>query len=245
MKHLKIAGLCLVSMFVVSMAFSATASAGVWEHCTKGNDSGVSKFFDHNCSSLGVIEPNEWEWKEVKNTEEVRLKGSLRLKDTGTLVGTAEVECSGEAVGTVGHERLARINEIRTSAAQCRQIAVCENIEFAEATHLPWQTEVYQTEGKKLEKLIGTTNGEPGWKVECKAPIVGLITDECEQEPGKSESILLQNKSTEVKSVDELLVLATFQHLRKIDCSVGGKEKGEITGSLAILQANGWGLRVS
>jgi hypothetical protein len=240
----KVAGLCLASMLAVSMAFVATASAApVWEHCTKGAVSGLTKWENHNCSTISS-EPskNEWQWKEVNNTEEVRLKGSLRLKDTKTLAGTSEVECSGEGVGSVGPANHDRITEIKTSAAQCRAIKVCENVEEAEARNLPWQTEVFETENKVLDKILSTGNGEPGWKVTCKAPILGKTTDECLQEGAANfESILLENKATGT----ELLVLATFQHLRKAKCSQGGKESGEVTGSLAILQANGWGLRVS
>ena len=88
--------------------------------------------------------------------------------------------------------------------------------------------------------ITNSGNGEPGWKIECK--VLGISKeDECLVEAGKPESVLLENKN----SSGELLVLATFQKLRKIKCSVGGAEAGEQTGSLALLQANKQGLQVT
>ncbi len=243
MKHLKIAGLCLVSMFVVSMAFSATASA-TWEHCTKGAVAGLTKWTDHNCSTASGT--GEWQWKAINNTEEVRLKGSLKLTDTKVpIVGKVSAECSGEGIGAVGPGQLGRVNEIKTSAPQCRKLENCEEVVSAEAVNLPWQTEAYNTEeGKHFNRLSGTGNGEPGWNISCK--VLGIVkADKCVQEAAAPESISLENKSTVVGSETELLVLATFTHKTKANCEVGGAKAGEVTGNLATLQANGWGLRVS
>ncbi len=242
MKSIKIAGLCLVSMFVVSMAFSATASA-TWEHCTKGAVAGLTKWTDHNCSTASGT--GEWQWKAINNTEEVRLKGSLKLSDTKVpLAGTVSVECSGEGIGSVGPGQLDRINKIETSPPQCRNIAKCEELKKVEAVDLPWQSEAYNTEGKHFDRLVGTGNGEPGWNVECK--VLGVTkADICLQEAAKPESIALENKATVVGSETQLLVLATFSGKEKANCEIGKEKAGEVTGSLAILQANGWGLRIS
>ncbi len=245
MKHLKIAGLCLVAAFAVSMVVSATASA-TWEHCTKGAVAGLTKWTDHNCSTASGT--GEWQWKAINNTEEVRIKGSLKLSDTKVpIVGTVSAECSGEGIGAVGPGQLGRITKIEVSAAQCRPLTNCEKVEAAEASNLPWQTEAYNTEGKHFSNITGTVNGSPGWNVSCK--VLGINKpDKCVQEEGAGktlESILLENKATVVGTETQLLVLATFLHLQKAKCEVGGERAGEVTGSLAILQANGWGLRIS
>ncbi len=244
MKHLKIAGLCLVAAFAVSMVVSATASA-TWEHCTKGAVAGLTKWTDHNCSTASGT--GEWQWKAINNTEEVRIKGSLKFSDTKVpIVGTVAAECSGEWIGAVGPGQLGRINKIEVSAAQCRPLTNCEKVEAVEAVHTPWQTEAYNTEGKHFGNLT-TTGGTVEWSISCK--VLGIVkADECVQEEGVGktlESILLENKATVVGSETQLLVLATFQHLQKAKCSIGGEKAGEVTGSLAILQANGWGLRIS
>jgi hypothetical protein len=240
MKHLKIAGLCLVSLLAVGMALTGTAQAR-WEQCTKGvaNSEPPTKWTSNQCSAASKA--GEWNWREVSSTEEVRIKGSIKMVDTKTPAGTSEVECSSEAVGSVGPGQVARITEIKTSAAQCRAIKVCENVEASEARNLPWQVEVYDTEGRTLSKYMGTGHGETGWKITCKEPILGSVTDECVVETGKPESARLENEA----SGTELLVLATPQQLTKQKCTQGGAKSGEITGKTAILSANGSALRVS
>jgi hypothetical protein len=246
MKSIKIAGLCLVSMFAMSMAFSTSAFAG-WEQCTKGV-SGVlpTKWTNHLCNEAASSNAGEWEWREVNGTEAVIIKGSLLLKDTKASTGS-EVECYGEGKGVVGPKTLDRIEAI--TVVGCRAIKVCEaGTATATAVNLPWQTEVYQTEGKKLESLTEGVSGSgkrPGWAVTCKVPILGNVTDTCTAEG--PESLLLENKGTKrgASNEIELLVLATFQHLRIAECSIGGPKAGLVEGSVAILKTNGWGLRVT
>ncbi len=239
MKHLvKIAGLCLASMLVMGMALTGTASAAPhWLVCLAAHSgTTTTKWEDGQCSkALGT---GSFEWSELTTTEAVRTKGSLLLRDTSSLI-KAEIECSGESVGSIGPAKYGRINEIIVSPAQCRGIKNCTTVEKIKVVDLPWQTELDETEGRISQTLSSTGNGEPGWEVEC---LVGSnkINDVCSQEAGKPESVSLENKATGT----ELLVLATFQHLRKIKCSAGGKESGEVGGSLAGLVI-GRGLRVS
>jgi hypothetical protein len=233
------AGLCLALVLATASALSATASASAsWEQCTKGT-SASTKWTTHSCTTASGS--GEWQWREVSTTEEVRLKGSLKLTDTKVpIIGKVSVECFGESTGAVGPGSHGRITKVEISAAHCRNVENCEEIKEPEARDLPWQAESYQTEGKVFQKLTGAGSGEPGWKVTCK--VLGISkSDECLTESSKPESTLLENKSTS----GELLVLATLQHARKAKCSVGGAEAGEVSGSLAVLQANGSGLRVS
>jgi hypothetical protein len=245
MKYFKM-GLCLAAMFAMSMVASATASAApVWEHCTKGPvNAQPTKYSEHGCSTLAQS-TGEWNWREVNGTEEIRIKGSLLLSDTKVpIVGTVSIECSGEGEGFVGPKNHDRITKIETSPAQCVINKNCEKIEAVEARDLPWQTEVYETEGKQLDNISAAGAGEPGWKVECK--VLGLVEEDiCTQEASKPESLVLLNKATTVGTETQLLVLATFQHLRKAKCKVGGVESGEVKGSVALLQVNGWGLKIS
>src|ERR1700689_1479072 len=133
MKRLiKIAGLCLASTFVMGMALAGTAQAK-WEQCaTEKAAAAATKYETNQC--LKVQSGGKWAWQEVTGTEEVRIKGSLKLTTTGVpIVGTVAVECSGESVGAVGPGQLGRITSVSTSAAQCRNIENCEKIEEAEA----------------------------------------------------------------------------------------------------------------
>ena len=82
--------------------------------------------------------------------------------------------------------------------------------------------------------------GKPGWKVKCR--VLGVTeTNECTQKAAEPEIIELKNKLT---GTTELLVLGTFLAAHEASCTVSGT-KGKVTGSLSILKANGWGLRVS
>jgi lysophospholipase L1-like esterase len=235
--QLQLIGLSLLAALAMSMALAATASATkqVWEQCSEGGS--VTKYTEHQCKAASGT--GKWEWNEISGTEGVRLKGTLRLKDTKVpVLGTAEIECNGESAGVVGPGKLGKITEVKITATHCKAIKVCEEVKAFEARDLPWQAELYESEGKQHDKLIGDGKGEPGWKIECKTAL-GTQTDECLTETEKPESVLLENKLTN----GELLVLATFQHLRKAKCSQGGAEAGEVTGGLAISKTNGSGLR--
>jgi hypothetical protein len=234
-------GLVLVSMLAVCMAFSATASAN-WEHCTKGPvGAAPTKYTESGCSTINQS-TGEWNWREVNGTEEVRTKGSLLLRDTKVpIVGKVAIECSGEGTGDVGPKTFARVQKISTSPSQCRNIENCEEIKKAEARNLEWQIVLGAKEaGGRIGIIENAGSGEPGWEIECKVLGVPAV-DKCVQEAGKPESVLLVNKN----SSGELLVLGTFQKLRKVECSVGGVESGEVVGSIAILQANKQGLQVT
>ncbi len=252
MKHLKIAGLCLAAMFVMSMAISSTASAaGVWEQCSEGGS--ATKYTEHQC--LKAEGSGKWQWNEVKNTEPIRILAmTLTLSDEKTLLGVSTVRCGHpaeleEAVGSVGPGGKGRITvaHVKEPKKECEAVKVCKagEVNKVAGVDLPWQTELFLTEGKLQTHIEGTGNGEPGWEVECNT-IGGDKTDICKQEAGKPETLTLENvKSKNAAGEESLLVLATFLKKFKADCSEGGKESGVVSGQLAILKENGWGLRVS
>jgi hypothetical protein len=255
MKHLKIAGLCLAAMFVMSMAISATASAaGVWEQCSEGGT--ATKYSEHQC--LKAEGTGKWQWNEVKETEGARiLTMTLTLKDEKTLLGVSAIRCDhpseegGE--GSLGPKGIGRITkaEVKKPETECTVLeGGCKagEIKIVKGVNLPWQTELFETEKSLQTHIEATTAGkEPGWEVECNT-IGGVKTDTCLQESGKPETITLVNvASTNSSGEKELLVLGTFlkKTTSKAKCSEGGKESGVVSGQLAILKSNGWGLRVS
>jgi hypothetical protein len=235
LKSIRIAGFCLVAMFAVSMFVSANAMAN-WEQCASG--AAGSKWETNQCTKVGGT--NNFGWQEVTGTEEVKVKGTLKLLDTKTLAGVSEVECTGESKGAVGPGKFGRISSVSVEAKNCRAIKVCEKVEAIEARNLPWQLEAYNTEGKKLSKLTAAGSGEPGWKVTCKT-ILGTKSDECIAEVNEPESLLLENRTTN----GELLVLDTFQALRKAKCTEGGAKSGEVKGSVGVLKTSGAALRIA
>ncbi len=248
-----IAAACFASVLMMSMALASSASAApVWEQCSEGGS--ATKYSEHQC--VKAEGGGKWQWNEISNSEEVRIKGSLRLTSTNVpIVKKVVIECSGESVGFVGPGIHGRITEVKTTPAQCKNIENCEKVEKIEAVHLPWQTE-NTTVGTSVVALLKSVKpekgNEPGWAATCK--VLGNVeSNVCESEVGLPESLLLSNKETLNGSTKELLVLATFQQLRKAACTLGGKETkeaGSVSGSLSILKLpvgteGPWGLRVA
>src|ERR1700757_3848123 len=96
MKLLRIVGLCLTAMFVVSMFAPAGAAAAkpIWEECSSGSPAGT-KYTTNQCGTASAA--GTFAWQEPATTEKVVIKGSLLLKDTKTTLGESAVECSGES----------------------------------------------------------------------------------------------------------------------------------------------------
>jgi hypothetical protein len=237
MKHLKIAGLCLVSMLAASMAYSATASAAnpVWEQCTETGT--TTKYSENQC--VKAEGGGNWAWQEIKGTEKVTNKGSLILKDTKTLVGTVEIECLIEGEGIVGPVKLGKIEKVKIEPKGCRAIKGCESIKSVEARDLPWQTEIFETEGKPSTNLTQDGNGEPGFKIAC--PVLKLEeTDECLQEKALSGGLLTILSITRI-----LLVRYAVPPTPNAKCSMGGEKSGEMEGFIGNATVSGLGLRVT
>jgi hypothetical protein len=245
MKSIMSAGLCLVAMLVVGMVAAGTASAApVWEHCeTEKINTTVSKWTTDQCTTASSMAAAGFSWQEVKGTEAVRSHGSLRLSDE-TLGVKVEVLCSGANTGSVGPGKFDRIEKI--TEIQCVEGKNCEKLDkTAEPRNLPWQTELVEPKaGEVRDHITNGGNGEPGWAVTCTVPVLGEREDVCTTEKGTT--VL---KNTVTKGVaGELLVLADFEkpvEEEKANCTVGGTKKGEVLGSIAILQASGQALRIS
>jgi len=234
MKSIKIAGLCLVSMCVMSLAVASTASAvPIWEGCLE--TSTTTKYTSNSCVTAGA---GKWGWAEIANTDNVRGLGlTLRLKDTATGVA---VVCPDTAepveTGTVGPGRFDRIEtaEVIKPANCIRTEGLCPSLEKVEGINLPWQTSLIEENGKIFDVIEATEAGkEPGWRVRCSG-----VTDECKSSGGRNEKTLMTNELT--KGVQ--LVKANFQNAAKGNCTLaeskGQKETAELTGDAAILLAN-------
>jgi hypothetical protein len=227
------AALCCASVLAMSMALAASASAVHWLECQKGASG--TKYTSSQC--VTASSSGEWAWSTIPSgaTETVRLRGTLRFYDTKREL---ELQCAFEWSGLISSKATGEITSL--GHPTCEGIKVCELESDTEFFHLPWTTELTETESKTLVLLKGGTGGEPGWKFKCRIDDIPE-DDECNQEEKKPESLLGENKNT----AGELLVLATFQTLRKWNCTKGGAESGKWEGSLAILKVNGAALRLS
>jgi hypothetical protein len=236
MKSTKIAGLCLVAAFAVSLVASATASAAKWEQCSNENN-GLTKWKNSNCTEAESGGP--WNWKEVTSTERVELNGTLELKDKEvTVLGEVAVICSGTGGGSIGPAKYGRIETLK--AVGCVPVKVCEAPVTAKPLGLPWQTELFETEGKKRDKITATNNGNPGWSVTCNT-VLGVKTDECTTPTGKEGTPEQTNKQATGS------VQATFNSSAgKAKCTMSNNklgEAGEIIGAIQVFAA-GYAIRV-
>jgi hypothetical protein len=250
MKRLSIAGLCLVSMLVMSMVAAGTASAALlWLVCLEG--SGLTKYENSKC--LKASGTGKWQSLGVPSGASITVKIlilTLLLKDTGVpILGESEVQCFDNK-GSVG-EGVIEANgkgkvvkaEVLEPEINCAAKKVCEagTVKEVKGINLPWTTEIFTTEGKQLTALKGGgAKKEPGWKIRCDAPIVGESEDRCEGGTATPEEVELLNVVTKNPGgVEELLVKGRFENKRKGTCTQSGKETGEVTGTIAILLPGG------
>ncbi len=256
MKSIKIAGLCLVSMLMMSMALASAASAaGGWETCREGAT--TTKYSEHQCLTAGS--GDKWGWSEIANTESVKILAmTLTLRDDNTILGSSAVRCdhvTGGGEGAVGPGKFGRITKAKVEkASECAVVegSGCEKIVEIKGANLPWQTELFVgTNGQLLTKIAAVggpgAGKEAGWAVTCETAL-GTKTDTCESEgEAKLEEVELTNQTTKNGTETELLVRGRFQTAHKAKCSEGGKESGTVEGLLAILknETKPWGLRVS
>ncbi len=240
MKSVRIAGLCLAAMFVMSMVAAGTASAALhWLVCSAGTTS--TRYTTSQCETASAS--GEWNWSEVAGTEATRTQGSLVLLTHGVpIVGEVEVKCSGTDEGSVGPGNLSRTTAI--PSIKCEKGKNCETlVSGAEPVGLPWNSELRETEGVirgTIRKGAGSTS-EPGWRAACK--VLGVTEENtCTTEEGL---VTLSNDNTP-GTVGPLLVLADFLHPNKPEakCTVKGTT-GDVLGGISILLLNGRGLRVS
>jgi hypothetical protein len=256
MKHLKIAGLCLVAMFAIGMAASVTASAApVWEQCQTEKLT-TTKYTTDQCTTASG--GGGWAWHEVSGTEKVKASlMTLTVRDIKTPGGATAIRCDHAegstgnfGPGSIGPGNKGRVTEakVKEPKTECTRLeGACKagEVEEIEAVDLPWQTELFETEGRVLTKIESGGSGEPGWKVKCNT-LLGSKTDTCESEAGKREEVRLENRSSKnSKGETELLILNTAERRHKQKCSEGGAEAGEVEGQGALLAENGSGLRIS
>jgi hypothetical protein len=248
MKSIRIAGLCLVAMFVVSMVAAGTASAAPhWLVCLPTTSGSTATAWTTEQCAVAAAGGSS-EWSEPKTTEVVRTQESLKLEAKSSVIGEIEVKCSGTDEGFIAPGGKSVTTKITTE--KCETGTNCEELlankeqteKKAEAVNLPWNSELKETEGTIHSTIRAGGAKEPGWRVTCL--VLGQRQEnECVAESGL---VVLENKNTPGNTA-ALLVLANFinPNKPKSNCTATGNATGNVSGSIAILLASGRGLRVS
>jgi hypothetical protein len=179
MRHLKIFGLALMTVFLMSAGVSSSASATfkkVWEvsECKK-EASKIFLFTDSKCTQDSPTKVGEWEilWKEVGATPvAVDTTATLQLQSNGV-----EVECTGTDTGTVNQNGLDLTSTVTVSS--CTLLngnGLCTSPVTAAAVDLPWHTQLVEV-GTELRDLLSSDGaGNPGWKVKCNNGLTNTCT---------------------------------------------------------------------
>jgi hypothetical protein len=247
MKHLKVAGLCLVSMFVMGMALAGNAAATpLWLVCLEAS-TGLTKYSTNQCTNA----ESSGKWQSLGlpsgTTTTVRLSTfSLILKDieAGPLKEKATLSCgkggTGSAVLESTNKGVIRAFEIEKPKENCARVeGPCKSgeVENVKGVDLPWKIEL---EGEGWTKIEADGGGEPGWAITCNT-LLGSKTDTCtSKEASESAEVGFEN----TVSSGVLLAFGKLTYAHGAKCSEGGTESGEVEGSVAVLRANGSGLSV-
>jgi hypothetical protein len=240
MKSVRIAGLCLAAMFVMSMVAAGTASAAPhWLVCLAGTEKVLpTKYSNHQCETAVSGNEGKWEWSEPQHTEKVVSHASLTLASEELGV-TVKVECVGKDEGWIGPKGTGETTAI--TVENCKAGTNCEKLEKApEPVHLPWNSELLETEGKIHATVRNSGAGNPGWRAACKVILKGVVENECTSNEGL---LVLENKDTPGNGA-ALLVLGVFTNKPRATCS-HASEGGEVLGSTAFLLASEWALRAT
>jgi hypothetical protein len=129
--------------------------------------------------------------KLVSSEVKVHSTGLLLLTDdTPPVGGPTQIHCKGFDDGTVGPHALDLVLAITAELLGTNDKIPCtfdkaggceaSPAPVALAIGLPWHTELY-LQGTEVRDHItsSTAGGKIGWKVTCKAPLLGTVTDEC------------------------------------------------------------------
>lgn len=114
---------------------------------------------------------------------------------------------------------------------------LCEKVLSVQALDLPWSTKVELVGGLSYDKIGPTTNGQPGYLVECKT-ILGNVDDKCLSPTGKE--LLVEPTDIPKNGAESPSVAMVFPRIllhgnvEAYECSIGGKESGLVVGEELI-----------
>jgi len=137
--------------------------------------------------------------KLVASPVKIHSKGLLLLTDHNPM-GSASLEtvihCKGFDDGFVGPHALDLVLAITAELLGTNPRITCtfdkaggceaSTAPLALAINLPWHTEIYLEGSTVRDMIVADGAGEPGYKVVCKAPLFGMITDECKAPLGNT-----------------------------------------------------------
>jgi hypothetical protein len=216
MLRIQMIGLALAAAIVMSALAAGSASAENWQWLLFHSETGVHLL--------------------LSKEELVETEGLVLLEDSKATGGAVSVHCHGFGLGTIGPHALDLTLSITAEPLGTKKsvpctfdkVGLCKSgtTPTVEAVHLPWHTKLLELEGKPHDEILGNGAGKPGWKFTCTNVLGGTTEDECIEEEGIPNSLLVENDG-------QLGVLARFgSEFRLGKCSLGGAEAGIVAGTV-------------
>jgi hypothetical protein len=177
-------------------------------------------------------------------------------KNAPVIKAPASITCSSKYDGSVGADGVDEITELLTLTAEelvsatpltgaslaCTKGAgdeFCENGSKVWAVHLPWLTllELWESGGASgfVDLSLPTTNGNPGWYVECKGIVT--LSEECTA----SELVAEQKNVTGGVESNFSEGFTLLMESKLGLCSGNGEETGTVSGGGSITSLPGGG----
>ncbi len=215
-----LAALCLIAF----AATSASAAQPIWVVCRESPAVEAGGWSNSSCNQRsGAL---DWETAEPTETVEVTSssKGKIDFIDTKATGGEAEIACTVSGSGWVG--KGGADSTAHVTATGCERVAgICEAGKTVDvsAIDLPWSTELRsEANGEVRDRLQASSKG-PGFKVECEVFGVLKVADEC-----------FGGTTTKVRSSGHEVEMEYEGKSEKVECTSGGKEAGELTGTSTV-----------
>ena len=160
-------------------------------------------------------------WSEITTATEAVTEGNLQLEDSKSTLGAVRVECKIKSTGKIGPGKADSVE--KAEATGCKVVKGTCGSPTAKAIHLPWTTELTESEGKVRDLIKNSGKGLPGYEVTCTVLI--KVTDTCEGETSAATT----------NNLTEGIVEETFDAKSpKAKCSVSKENTGSLEGTLKV-----------
>lgn len=128
----------------------------------------------------GTLEAKVVEGSFSKVTSALKVKGAgeLTVEDLGGYPGPLGATCGFETEGTVAAGGKGTITSFFKPNTCSPVGSGCTNVGIVESVGLPWNTELYESEGRLRNRIVSGGKETPGWKFECETS-EGKMTDIC------------------------------------------------------------------
>ena len=144
--------------------------------CTVGKVGKVKGYIDIEATRGSHLEANTvgGSFSALTSPLEPPTSGQLKIEDKG--FNSMGISCSAKLGQSIESGGKGKISSLVMSS--CAGVGSCESLRSATANHLPWKTELYESEGTLRDRIVSGGSGTPEYQFECKTAS-GSTTDAC------------------------------------------------------------------